>query len=76
MSASDKKSASTDAPGVGEPLLDVDGAAAYLGMTEKGIRRRVQERTIPYYKVGRLLRFRRSELDAWLSEQAVAPEGK
>lgn len=74
MNASSSKSSPYGA--AGEPLLDVAGTAAYLGMTEKGIRRRVQERTIPYYKVGRLLRFRRSELDAWLAEQAVAPEGR
>lgn len=46
-------------------LLDVEGAAEFLGLTEKAVRRRVERDVIPYRKVGRLLRFDPHELYEW-----------
>jgi excisionase family DNA binding protein len=56
--------------------MTVAEAAAYLGVSEKSIRKRVGGRTIPYTKVGALLRFRRADLDAWLDDNSFAPEGE
>jgi excisionase family DNA binding protein len=42
-------------------------AATYLNVTERYMRRLVTERRIPYFKVGRLLRFSTDDLDAFLA---------
>jgi len=53
-------------------LLDVPGAATRLGCNERFIRRLVQERRIPFFKVGgSKIRFSTRELDIWLDEQRV-----
>jgi hypothetical protein len=45
-----------------EDLLDARGAAAYLGMTPAALRMAVYRGTVPCVRVGRRLRFRRSQL--------------
>lgn len=58
-------------------LLDVEGAAAYLGTTERHIRRLVDERRIPFTKLGpgrsARLRFDTARLDAWVDEHSFEP---
>ena len=57
------------------PLLDVASAADYLATTDRHVRRLVQDRRIPYTKLGpRKLRFDAVKLDAWLEGQSFAPE--
>lgn len=60
-------------------LLDVEGAAAYLGTTTCHIRRLVEERRIPFIKLGpgrsARLRFDPARLDAWLVEYSFEPQG-
>ena len=51
--------------------LDVLGAADWLGVEERFVRRLVAERRIAYYKVGRHLRFDADDLDAFLAENRV-----
>mgnify|MGYP006098265369 CR=1 FL=1 len=48
------------------PLLDVDGAADLLGTSVRHIRRLRAASRIPFVKIGAKLRFRRSELDAYI----------
>lgn len=43
--------------------------AAYLKVSEATIRARILDKTIPFHKVGRLVRFRRAEIDAWVESQ-------
>jgi excisionase family DNA binding protein len=45
------------------PPLTLEQAAQYLNVNERFIRRLVAERRVPYYKVGRLLRFRANDLE-------------
>lgn len=47
------------------PWLDVPGAAEYLGVTERWIRTKVAERRLPHAKVGKFVRFKRDDLDAF-----------
>ena len=54
-------------------LLSISEAATRLGVTERYIRRLVYERRVPFYKVGRLVRFRESDLDEWLEAGRVEP---
>jgi excisionase family DNA binding protein len=49
-----------------EPLLDVEQAKELLNVTTKWIYQRTYRNELPHLKVGGLLRFRASELNAYL----------
>ncbi|MCW2671026.1 MAG: DNA-binding protein [Frankiales bacterium] len=54
------------------PWRDIPEAAAYLGMTEHWMRRKVAARQIPFYRVGpKLVRFHVDDLDAFARAGAV-----
>jgi excisionase family DNA binding protein len=59
-------------------LLDLDGAAQYLGTTSRHMRRMVSERRVPFTKLGpgrsARLRFDTVRLDAWIEEHSFYPE--
>jgi len=60
----------------GSGLLDVAGAATYLRVTEAFVRRLVIERRVRYYKLGKFVRFRPADLDAFIEagrQEPVAP---
>ncbi len=50
-------------------LLSIDQLAQRLGITVRHVRRLVAERRVPYYKVGRLVRFDPDEIGEWLRDQ-------
>ena len=50
---------------------DFDVAAQYLGCTSGTLRVWVSKRKVPFTKVGRLTRFRRTTLDNWLEKNSV-----
>jgi excisionase family DNA binding protein len=54
--------------------LDVEGLMERLNVNEPWVRRAVAEKRIPYYKVGRLLRFDADEIERWLGRNSVSPE--
>jgi excisionase family DNA binding protein len=54
-------------------LLDIEGVAQHLGVTERHVRRLVAERRIPFIKWGHLLRFDPDEIVAWLDGARVPP---
>lgn len=56
---------------VGNGLLDLDALAARLGVGRRYARRLVEERRIPYRKIGRLVRFDPDEVEAWIEERRV-----
>jgi excisionase family DNA binding protein len=58
----------------GEPLLDIDGLATRLGVSARFVRRLVEERRVPFVKVGRLVRFDPVEVEAWITASRVAPQ--
>lgn len=53
-------------PDTRRPLLDIAGAAAYLGVSVRHIRRLVAEKRIPHIKWGSILHFDPDELDRWI----------
>lgn len=53
-----------------EPLWTAGEVASYLRVTEGTINQWAKLGRIPVVKVGSLNRFRRSEIDAWLAENA------
>lgn len=47
-------------------LMDMDAAAAYLHIQKSTLYQFCMRRQIPCAKIGKLNRFRRSDLDAWV----------
>jgi excisionase family DNA binding protein len=54
-------------------LLDINQTAQLLNTTPRFVRRLVQERRIPYLKVGRYIRFDPTDLDTWLDHCRQTP---
>jgi len=52
-------------------LMTVADAAEYLATTERHVRDMAWRRILPHVKVGRLVRFDRADLDAWLDANRV-----
>lgn len=55
-------------------LLTTQEAAKFLGMSPGSLEvwRSEKRYSIPYVKVGRLVRYRRSDLEAWLESRTVS----
>ena len=51
--------------------LTVEQAAEYLNITDHFARRLIRERRIPFVKVGRLVRLRRTDIDDYLAGRRV-----
>lgn len=58
-----------------EELLDVEGAAEVLAMTEGALRKAVERGQVPCQRVGTRLRFRRMDLLGGLQRPAVTRAG-
>lgn len=56
---------------IGGEYLTVEQAAEYLGTGVRFIRRIVAERRVVFYKVGRNVRFKRSDLEAFAQSGRV-----
>ena len=52
-------------------LLDIDGAADYLNVSPRFIRRLVAQRRVNYLKIGKFVRFDQNELDQWIELQRI-----
>ena len=51
-----------------ERWVGVDDVAAHLGVVKDSIYRWVESKGLPAHRVGRLLRFRLSEVDDWIQQ--------
>ncbi|MFZ0172144.1 MAG: helix-turn-helix domain-containing protein [Acidimicrobiales bacterium] len=52
-------------------LLTIDELADHLGVNVRHIRRLIAERRVPYFKVGRLIRFDPADVASWLARTRV-----
>lgn len=58
-----------------DPLMTPEEVADYLGLKRRTIYNRVStDRTFPRIKLGRTLRFRKSEIDHWIVQQTANAE--
>ena len=59
-----------------EPLLNVTEAAAVLGVPRSWLYARVESPAcdVPFFRLGRYLRFRASELDTYLEKNRGGPK--
>tara|TARA_Y100000310_G_C20232671_1_gene600993 strand:- start:197 stop:391 length:195 start_codon:yes stop_codon:yes gene_type:complete len=62
---------------VNDRWLSVDEIAAYLGIKRETIYKWLAEKNMPAHKLGKLWKFRKDEVDAWLrSGEAGNRKGK
>src|SRR5512136_1907618 len=47
-------------------FLPVDELSQYLGIKKSSLYSLVEKREIPHYRIGRLVRFEKSEIDGWM----------
>ena len=57
-----------------ERWVDVDDVAAHLGVAKDSIYRWVEERGLPAHRVGRLFRFKLSEIDEWVHTRGAGDD--
>jgi len=55
-------------------LMTIEEAATFLNLKVSKLRRDVFMKSIPYYKFGSLIRFKKEELLKWIDEKFVNPE--
>ena len=53
-----------------ERWVDVEDVAAHLGVAKDSIYRWIDDRDLPAHRVGRLFRFKISEIDEWVRQGA------
>ena len=53
-------------------ILTLEEAAAFLKVTKRMLYARVQKRTIPFLKIGKLIRFEKQALLEWSRKQAYS----
>jgi len=61
---------------ISERWLSLEEIANHVGCSKDTIRGYIKKETIPYHKVGRLYKFRLSEVDAWIESGASADADK
>lgn len=63
---------------VEERWVGVEGVARHLGVAKDSVYRWIDERGLPAHRVGRLFRFKLSEVDAWVRQgnQGARPAQK
>ena len=54
-------------------LVRLEDVAQALGITERHVRRLVDERRIPFVKVGAFIRFEPAQVARWVEAQRVEP---
>lgn len=55
------------------PYLDLESASRYLGLKPRTLRQAVYERRVAFFRVGRLLRFKLEDLDAYAARSEAEP---
>ena len=59
-----------------ERWYSLEEIANHLGVSKDTIRSWIKKETIPFYKVGRLYKFKVSEVDAWIESGKSAEANK
>jgi excisionase family DNA binding protein len=54
-------------------LMTIEEASTFLNLKVSKIRKDIFNKTIPYYKIGSLIRFKKDELIKWLDQKVVLP---
>lgn len=54
-------------------FLNIDELSSYLGIKKSTLYAKVANRQIPFYRVDRLLRFKKVEIDRWMETLKQSP---
>ena len=52
-------------------IMNIEEVAEYLDLAESTIYKKVEQREIPFAKIGHLLRFPKTAIDQWLAENTI-----
>ncbi len=52
--------------GTAEPWVSVDAIASHLGVARDSVYRWIESRNLPAHRIGRLWKFKVSEIDSWV----------
>jgi len=55
-------------------LMNLQDASAYVGVSKRTLMRRIAQKTIAFYRIGRLIRIAKKDLDVYLKLQRVEAE--
>lgn len=66
-----KKPVSSE-PWAPSPLLDTDAAASIMGIHSKTLQRYARQKIVRGIRVGKLWRFRGSDIEDWIQRQAAS----
>jgi excisionase family DNA binding protein len=72
----DSATNSLPASSVQDRWLSVDELAGYLGIKRDTVYKWINRRSMPAHKVGRLWKFRKEEIDAWVRSGAAGDPEK
>jgi len=59
-----------------EPWVAVDDVAKHLGVAKDSVYRWIETKALPAHKVGRLWKFRLSEIDGWVRAGGADNDGR
>lgn len=59
--------------GKDETIFDVEGLSQYLKVGRSWIYQQTSLKNIPYFKVGKYPRFKKSEIDTWINKKSIMP---
>ncbi len=54
-----------------EPWVSVDEVAKHLGVAKDSVYRWIESRALPAHRIGRLWKFKLSEVDAWVRAEGA-----
>ena len=54
-------------------ILNIDELSEYLGIKKSSLYSKVERKEIPFYRIGRLVRFKKAEIDLWMEKSRVSP---
>ena len=55
-----------------EPVVDSEEAAKFLNINPKTLQKMARNGSVPSYRIGKLWKFRISDLDAWLRSKVIS----
>jgi excisionase family DNA binding protein len=59
---------------LGKEFFTIEQLSEYLNLKRSTLYLQVEKGQIPHYRIGRLLRFKKGEIDSWIESHRIAPK--